>query len=191
MGLSINLYMKRGVLWIIIIALLSNIVFADSLFLNITNNITAVGKNLEGYAEFELKNPVSKDTELLFDVDGEKFREKLIDFVENSKYEIMPATYKKKTNPNLAVLKNIDFNGLNSKINVGIDIGSGRTVNDIQEVLQFVFKISSSSGEPSAKIDIGNDNSADYVFMGSDTGQQKDMDSSYLADNEPDEFREI
>ena len=183
--------MKRGI-FVVLLILFAGIVNADYLNVNLTRNITALNQNFIGHVEFDIKEPISKESTIDFNVNGKKISKKIFDIISPSEYITTPISYIKKSNSISASSKEITYSGFASNLGVGIDLSSGgRTQEDIGEIKEFKFSIegvSSSGSNPSAKIDIGNNNKYDYIYLGEKTGEEE-LDSSYLKDNSPDELR--
>ena len=150
--------MKRGI-FVVLLILFAGIVNADYLNVNLTRNITALNQNFIGHVEFDIKEPISKESTIDFNVNGKKISKKIFDIISPSEYITTPISYIKKSNSISASSKEITYSGFASNLGVGIDLSSGgRTQEDIGEIKEFKFSIegvSSSGSNPSAKIDIG------------------------------------
>src|SRR3989344_1573608 len=170
--------MKRGILLgvLLLVIINSGIVNADFLSINLSSNKVSQNQNFDGVLKFNFSSPVEVYKNITFNVDGVLYKKELIDvYGFLNKNNFLPEEIKKNGADTSEL--SITFDKAEKKVLAGIDLRSKGE--------QFLDSF------PTLKLDIGNDGIIDYIYLGSPLNTYTAMDSSYLGDNNPDQWKGI
>ena len=185
--------MKRGILLgvLLLVIINSGIVNADFLSINLSSNKVSQNQNFDGVLKFNFSSPVEVYKNITFNVDGVLYKKELIDvYGFLNKNNFLPEEIKKNGADTSEL--SITFNEAEKKVLAGIDLSS--TGGDINQISKFVLGFKGEQfldSFPTLKLDIGNDGIIDYIYLGSPLNTYTAMDSSYLGDNNPDQWKGI
>src|SRR3989338_402484 len=135
---------KKGI-FLLILLILSNLVFASSIELNLTRKDVATSQQFEGSITLNLTEPIMPNANLKFDINGKNSLQNLKNFLPQN-LQVIPGKYETTSEQSL-VSKEFLFNSPGSKLEIGIDFssaGSRLSSIDTTEIRNFTISVQGS-----------------------------------------------
>ncbi len=163
-------------------------VFADSMNINISRSKVSASQPFDGALKLSFSRPVDVDSDLVFNVDGSPYFTKLrIVYKYLGLTSFLPPSFEKSGNT--VSEANTVFDSSGYKTVFGIDLSQTQDISAISK-FKIGFNAEPVSGSyPSLALDVGNDGVIDYIYKGTPTDQYDSYDSSFLGDQNPDQWK--
>src|SRR3989338_258513 len=177
---------KRGLLTLFVFLILSSLVYADALNVNLSSTKVGPKNNFDGYLIFNYTGFRSLETPLVFHSGSSSYNVSLerlfniTNLVDNPNLIILEATYQNSTSTkDSEVVVNFQSNG--SKVGVGLDLrGRNRQAADVN-VQSIGFTIGPSGSPQPSDVSIFLGEQRVFRYRGSATGWAS-LDRNYLGD---------
>jgi len=179
---------KKGI-FILVLLILSNLVFANNIELNLTRKDVATSQQFDGFVFLNLTSPINSNANLNFKINNQDYYQSIKNFLPQN-LQILPGKYE-KTSQQSSISKEFTFDSPGSKLEIAIDFssaGSRLSSIDVSQIRNFSISVNGiniGDNYPTLAIDVGNDNTTDLTYKGQLTGKFEYANSSYFGSVTP------